>query len=403
MIIEHDLLDNYEDTAVIVGSFPGAVSELGHLMEQERVSTLAVFTGKESLDQSGYWSRFLRTTRQEHFNVVRFGDIGPEPDVATIVAMIDFLRDMEPESVLAIGGGSVMDAAKIAYLVHQAGGAPSDYFGADRFSNANPGISLKRVVCMPTTAGTGSEVTPYALAFDPVRKVKKFVGDRQIAPTFAFLIPELTVSMPRATTLATGLDALVHAIEGLLNYRMDATCGDADLRAETAIRLILKHLPVALEKPGAVKAREAMAVASCLAGMVIRRKPTSLPHLCSFTFTGTLPHGIAVAVLLPACWEYYLDDEQVRAKTATIGKLLGVRSGNPEKIIEAYTAFLRKCGVEPILRKNRGVTRKLLENTVDAATQNAMKLETAPKPVPLKHAAKILTGILDRAWKGDAS
>jgi alcohol dehydrogenase class IV len=293
-----------------------------------------------------------------------------------------------------------MDAAKLAYLVYQAGGAPPDYFGVNRFSSVNPKTRLKRVVCMPTTAGTGSEVTPYALAYDPNVAAKKFVGDEQIVPDFAFLIPELTYSMPRSTTLTTGLDALVHAIEGLLNYRMDATCGDADVRAKTAVRLILKHLPVVLEHPENVESREAMAVASCLAGMVIRKKPTSLPHLCSFTFTGALPHGIAVATLLPACWEYYLDDDGAREKTRLIAKLFDVHSENPRNVIKAYTAFLRACGVEPALKKNHGVTRDLLERTARAASENSMKLDSAPKPVPKNQATSILSDILENAWKG---
>ena len=400
MIVHDELLDTYRDTAIISGGIRGGFIELSHFVEQERAATLVAFTGRNSVDQNGAWYKLMRISRKNYMNIVRFADIEPEPEVGTVERMVNFLIETEPDSVLAIGGGSVMDAAKAAYLVYQAGGKVQDYFGSNMFSGKNPGKTLNRVICVPTTAGTGSEVTPYSCIVDKTTSVKKLIFEKEIIPKFSFLIPELTSSMSRELTLATGADALAHLIEGFLNVTQDENCGDANTRALAGIKLIVENLPRVIDNGNDFEARQAMSVAACLGGMVIRSKSTGLPHLCSFSWYGLIPHGLAVAALLPYCWQYYLGSSAVAERTLELHEIFGVEGDRPEDVIAGYCEFVKSCGIELTLKKIPGISKKLLTATARSAAQNEMKLRLAPRPVQLEEAPEVLGQILENSWNG---
>jgi alcohol dehydrogenase len=312
--------------------------------------------------------------------------------------MIKKLEEFQPDEVLAIGGGSPMDAAKAAYLVYQAGGDLSDYFGMNKFSEANPGKKLKKVICIPTTSGTGSEATPYSNIVDRKLNVKKLIVDTQIIPEYSFIEPSLTVSMPKSVTKATGLDALSHSLEGFLNVGQDEKCPEANTWALESIKLIVSNLPKALEDPQDIEARTALSAAACLGGMVIRNKSTALPHLCSFSWFGKIDHGIATAVLLPYAWNYYLESDAIRARTLELKKIF---PGNtPEEIVKSYASFIENLSVPLALKEHDGIDKELLETTARTASENKMKLELAPKPVPLEKSREVLSNLLENAWEG---
>jgi alcohol dehydrogenase class IV len=314
--------------------------------------------------------------------------------------MVEFLRKETPEQVIAVGGGSVMDAAKAAYLVFQTGMPLEDCFGMNKFSSVNPGKKLKKVFCFPTTSGTGSEVTPYSNIVDRNLEVKKLIVEKEIIPEFSFLIPEFTYSMPHDVTLATAFDAMAHSIEGFLNTGQDNNHPKANKWALESIKLIVEHLPRVLADSENRESREALAAAACLGGMVIRYKSTGLPHLCSFSWFGKIAHGIAVSVLLPYAWSYYLGNEKVKARTM---ELEGVFPGDVKTasdIIKNYIDFAQSSGIRPALKFYPEITPELLRVTARTAGENKMKLDLAPKPVPLEKSFEILSGILKDAREG---
>jgi alcohol dehydrogenase class IV len=319
-----------------------------------------------------------------------------EPSTGTVKKMVEFLKERHPENVVAVGGGSVLDAAKAAYLCYQTNRELSELFGVNRWSSANPGKKLKRIVAIPTTSGTGSEATPYSNIVDHALGVKKLIVEDQTVPAIAFCPPLLQRSMPEALTRATGCDALAHLIEGFLNVGADSRHPDANIWAKTGIALVREYLPKALANPDDETARRGMLIASTLGGMTIRFKSTGVPHLCSFSWFGRIAHGEAVAVLLPAAWKYYLANPKVAERTM---ELADIFPGNtPEEVIESFRKFTSSIGLKQKLSNWQGITMELLEKTARSGAENKMKLENAPQPIPLEDSYNILLDIMKNSY-----
>lgn len=389
-----ELLEKYTDTALIFGS--ERMIMIQEVFYQSDTRKIAVFSGGESADRSGAFAELMKKLSiLPQIQVVRFNAIKPEPTIETVTQMLEFLKLENPDEVVAIGGGSPLDAAKAAWLVHQAGGSIHDYFGVNRYSAENPQRKLKKIIAIPTTAGTGSEATPYSNIVDQAMQVKKLISETEIIPAYSFVVPEFTFSMPPSVTRATGCDALAHAIEGFLNVGQDQVDSFANARALEAISLIVKHLPVAITDGSNHDARSAMAIAAALAGMVIRHKPTGLPHLCSFSWFEKIEHGIAVVLLLPAAWRYYNESSAVATRTMQLAPIFG--GNTPDEVVDGFRSFLSRCGVPDGLKTFPAITEELLRKTANSATQNKMKLELAPRPVPLEQSEQILSDILQKS------
>ncbi|MDD5596678.1 MAG: iron-containing alcohol dehydrogenase [Victivallaceae bacterium] len=387
------ILDTYSDTEISFG--PESWRKFALLLAAKKTRKIAVFTGRNSADKSGAWRRFEQAVKNLNLQIARFTEIEAEPCTETVEKMTVFLKREKPDEAVAIGGGSPMDAAKAAYLKFQAGQSRHDFFGVNKFSSANPGKKLKKVICFPTSSGTGSEATPYANIVDHRLKVKKLISEIEIIPEYSFVIPELAMSMPEHVTRATGCDALAHSLEGFLNIGQDTNHPRANDWALESIRLVREFLPRAINCGRDMEARTAMAAAATLGGMTIRYKSTGLPHLCSFSWFGKIEHGIAVALLLPAAWKYYIQRDEIAHRTMLLKKIFPGET--PLEIIASYQEFLKSCGVPTSLKAFPAVTPELLELTAKSAGLNKMKLELAPKPVPLENSYEIILRILQNA------
>ncbi|OGV31261.1 MAG: hypothetical protein A2020_01405 [Lentisphaerae bacterium GWF2_45_14] len=393
-----DLLDSYPDTVFSCGD--AALIEFSALLQSSGTKKIAFFTGRNSADKSGALTKILSAVSSFNVESSRFSEIEEEPCIETVYRMLDFLKNENPDAVAAIGGGSIMDAAKAAYLLYQAGGTIDGYFGMNKFSTRFPEKHLKKVFCFPITSGTGSEATPYSNIVDKKAAVKKLIVEKEIIPAASFLIPEFTMSMPSAVTKATALDALAHCLEGFLNITQDSNHPMANEWAVTGIKLVTENLPRAMKNPSNLIAREGLAAAACLGGMVIRYKSTGLPHLCSFSWFGRIAHGIAVAVLLPYAWSYYLAEEKVRQRTMKLRGIFPGPSNTAEDILHSYIHFLKDISVPTALRDYPAIDLELLKLTARTAGENKMKLELAPRPVPLEKSGEVLGMILSNAYNG---
>lgn len=363
-----------------------------------KADKIAFFTGAASADLCGATDFVENTAAECGSEIFRWSGVIPEPDIETVLKMRDFLADLKPDLVCAVGGGSVLDAAKAALLLIETGWDIDDLFGVNSYSSKNPEKSLRRIVAIPTTCGTGSESTQYSNIVDRTNQVKRLIAEREIVPQCALVNPDFITSLPDSVIRATACDALAHLIEGLLNVGADAASGTANYRAIAGIRLIVENLPRRLNDPTDRKAETALAGAATLGGTVIRFKSTGLPHLCSFSWFGRIEHGLAVAILLPEAWKYYLGNPAVAARTMELAPIFP--GSTPEEIIESFKAFLNKVGVSPNLSVYPGITRELLKLTAKSASANKMKLELAPRPVPLEDSEKILSGILEKSYNG---
>ena len=350
----------------------------------------AVFTGRKSVEASGTWDEFSTAVPQSE----RFSGIEPEPCVETVERMTAFLDAGNYDTVFAIGGGSVLDAAKAAFLVHQTKIPLQELFGVNMYSQKFPGKDLARIIAVPTTSGTGSEATQYSNIVDHNAGVKKLIAEAQCVPLAGCVVPRYTNSMPRDVTLATGCDALAHLLEGFLNVRADSNHPEGNTWALAGIRLVKEFLPGALVNDPC--AREKMAIAAALGGMTIRFKSTGLPHLCSFSWFGRIAHGIAAIMLLPESWRYYLGNPAVAERTMLLSEIFPGHT--PEAVIDSFRAFLTELGVPEKLNAFPDLSPELMERTACSAGENKMKLELAPRPVPVEESRFILQNILLKSY-----
>jgi alcohol dehydrogenase len=219
-------------------------------------------------------------------------------------------------AVVGVGGGSPMDAAKTAAALLTNGGTPQDWEYPARLR-----VDPLPIVAVPTTAGTGSEVTFYAVVTDTARKFKMSLFDTRIAPRVALVDPALTLTMPPAVTAATGMDALTHAVEAFTgNLAHPIT----DALAKEAIGLIARWLPAAVRDGGDRDAREGMMLGSLLAGMAFGNTDVAAVHCLAEAIGGRYdtPHGVANSVFLPHVFAY--NAEAFAARHAEVAAALGL-------------------------------------------------------------------------------
>ena len=247
-----------------------------------------------------------------------FDKVPPNSTTDAVTACAEAAKEHGCDMIVAVGGGSVIDTAKVANLLAVKGGELADHQGAYLL---DPNEYLLPFVAIPTTAGTGSEVTKVAVIFDPENEVKLPFAEEQFLPDLAVLDPEMTVSMPPRLTAATGMDALTHAIEAYVDKEWSPA---SDALALHALRLISDNILQACAKPDDLRARGAMLAGSFLAGVAFSHSMVGMAHGISHALGGVyhIPHGIANALVLPGVMEFNMDESLDRY--ADIAEAMGI-------------------------------------------------------------------------------
>jgi phosphonate metabolism-associated iron-containing alcohol dehydrogenase len=266
--------------------------------------------------------------------------IEPNPDVAGLAPLYErFWREhRECETVLAVGGGSAIDTAK-SLMVGSASGRIDELIALIADGAAFTPARIKTLIAVPTTAGTGSEVTPWATIWDRAARRKHSLHLAQTWPETALIDPELMLTLPRAVTLQSALDALSHALEAIWNVNANPL---SDTYAVAAARAVMETLPPLLASPADARLRERMALAALEAGLAFSNTKTALAHSISYEMTlgYGLPHGIACSFTLPMVLERAIGIEQER--DAVLGAVFtgGLRDA-PRRLAD----FLASVGV----------------------------------------------------------
>lgn len=386
------MLEQYAPTEIVFGE--NAFDRLEREIRDRSAKRVLLITGgNHSFVQSGAAEAFDVLWKKCGLEPQVFSGVPAEPDVEVIRSIVKKMTENDPELVVAVGGGSVLDAAKAAYLSFQTELDVIELFGAGVASKRFPGRTFRRVICMPTTSGTGSEITPYSNIVNKEKNLKYIIVDQQIVPALALIDPRLTASMSRELTAATALDAMTHSIESLLNFRAK----DADPAAEDwalmSVKLIRNALPCA-EK---AESRAMLSAAAALGGMCIACRPTALPHLCSYSMWGKVPHGLAVALLLPHFWRYYLAGGTPEIAAQTM-KLNGIFAGaTPEEVVLSCEKFIAEVSPYKRLSELEDFDSAMVEKIAADAVLNPVKLQTAPRPVAPEEAETLIREILRKA------
>ena len=331
----------------------------------------------------------------------------PEPSTRAADAAIAMGRDFRPDTVLGLGGGSNMDLAKITAVVLQHGGRPLDYAGDDKV----PGPVLP-LICLPTTAGTGSEVSAASVLTDIEQKIKVGVLSNYLRPRAAVVDPLLTLSCPPKVTADSGIDALTHAIEAYTavdNAHFPLPLGErtiyqgghpfGDMFAEKAIALIGKYLRRAVAHGDDLDAREGMALAATMAGLSFSNVGVAAVHALEYPVGGAThcSHGAGNGLLLPFVMRYNLTAR--RHKFAVIARLLGAdvegksEADAAETSITAVEQLRQDIGI-PLRLRDIGITESQLRPLAEKAFAIKRILRVNPRPVTVED----LEGILRAAF-----
>ena len=276
-----------------------AVENLGQF-----ASRSTVIITNPALEQIGYVDVLRRyLPPQTPVHVLTIPDAEPELKVA--LEGVETLQLYKADQIIALGGGSVIDAAKIMKLKYESPQADIEELGAP-FLDIRKRIvqyptektNRLRLIAVPTTSGTGSEVTPFAVLIDKQRGRKVTLADQSLAPDVAIVDPQFVMSMPKGLTADTGIDCLTHALEaGVSVYASPYT----DCNAMQAIRLVFQYLPIAYEHPRDVEARSMMHNAACIAALAFSNASVGINHALAHALGARfgIPHGRANALLLP--------------------------------------------------------------------------------------------------------
>jgi alcohol dehydrogenase len=315
----------------------GKHKEIPEVLNILKVHNIEIITDP-GITSLPWFQDLLSLLRKEQFQIGVFDRVESNPKDYNVEDAAHATQMQKAECILAIGGGSPIDCAKVASILAVQGGSPRDYEDRSRI-----GPNPLPILAVPTTAGTGSEVTFGAVITDSVEKYKFTVKSPRIAPSFALLDPELTLSMPPSLTAATGMDALTlqsrHTHPGSRTHRgcLRFTCHG----------LISSYLPRAVEQGNDMEARAALLLGSMLAGIAFSHSDVGAVHCIAEALGGMydIPHGICNAVCLPVVMDYCKDGCSEKYKELGIAMGISQQASSPEAAVAFVKGLASKVGL----------------------------------------------------------
>lgn len=369
----------------------GCVQHLETVCTKQQLKRLLVITDK-NLIQAGLLERVLQVVPQSNTSVYVFDGGQAEPSLNVLAEAVELGTQVKPDAIVGLGGGSNIDVAKATALLLTHGGKLADYFGFDKA----PG-PVNPLIAIPTTAGTGSEVSHSAVLTDPEAHIKVSTLSPHLRPAVAIVDPALTDSCPPHVTAHSGIDALVHAIEGYTARRWsDMHLADPQARAYEgahplgkllgleAIRLIGQNLVRAVREPHNQEARDHMALAASYAGMSFSNCGVALVHALEYPLGAAVhcSHGEGNGLLLPHVMRYNLPTRVT--EFAEIGLALGYSQPQTsaekqaEQAIDGVVRLQSEIGIRPMLRQ-LGVERSTLSSMANKSFQIKRLMDLNPR------------------------
>ena len=370
------------------GCMPVALDELGTVMGKKRCFIVT----DSFLYKNGYTKAIEDKLDQMGIVHTCFSDVEPDPSLASAKAGAAAMRAFEPDCIIALGGGSAMDAGKVMWVLYENPDADFDDMAMDFMDIRKriytfPKMGKKAYfVAIPTSSGTGSEVTPFAIITDKETGIKWPLADYELMPNMAIVDTDNMMSAPKGLTCASGTDVMTHAIEAYVSVMAsDYT----DSLALKAIKLVFDYLPRAYRDGNDVEARDHMANASCMAGMAFANAFLGVNHSLAHKLGAFhhIPHGIANALVLTDVMRYNSVEVPTKmgtfpqyqyphtlARYAEIGRFVGLTGKNDqevfEKLLEKLEELKKIIEIKPTI-KDYGIDEKYFLDTLDEMTEQA--------------------------------
>jgi alcohol dehydrogenase len=356
---------------------PNSVESIGEIPAEYRAKKVLIIT------DTGVWNAGLiekpkRILESAGIHVEVINDTPPEPEVEQVNEIFHAAKKTDCQMIIGIGGGSAMDVAKIVsvMLTNQV----SLRQLLEKISIQHYGLPT---VMVPTTAGTGSEVTPNAIVLVPEEELKVGIVNNKLVPNCVILDPVLTIGLPPSLTASTGMDALTHAIECYTSKKANPL---SDTFALRSIHLIARSIRRAYQNGKDVDARHDMLLGAMFGGLCIATSSTTAVHALAYPLGGKyrISHGLSNAILLPHVMKYNLDSAEDKFKDIAIAMgtdvtRLSIRQA-AEKMVKNLFSLVNDLNIQVSL-KDKGITAADLDVMVEAACKVTRLLDNNPRPM----------------------
>jgi alcohol dehydrogenase class IV len=350
------------------------------------------FITQPVMEENGVAGRVVAALKAKDIEALIVRDVQPEPTIENVESVYrEQIEPFAPDAVLSIGGGSVLDAAKL-FAVRLTNQQPlREWLGIDLIPT--PGVPL---ILVPTTAGTGSEVTPNAIVTLPDEELKVGIVSRHLLPQLVILDATLTLDLPKPITAATGMDAFIHSLESYISTKANPI---SDMFAMESMRLIGANLVEAYENGQSLKAREAMLLGSMYGGLALTAAGTAAVHALAYPLGGmfNITHGVANSMLLPHVMAFNLD--AIVDRLANVARALDIAQHDDsdevaaDKLLARIHEWTAAIAIPQDLRVF-GVSVDHLDALAVAASKVKRLLGNNPKPLSLDDIKAIYSRLL---------
>ena len=369
---------------------PGALNQLADEVRALKAKKVLIVTD-QGLIEAGLVKQAQDVLEKADIKYAVFGDVEADPPYEIVADCVEMIRRENADLIIGFGGGSPIDIAKVSAVMAKNEGTISEYFGIDLIPNAG----LPTLI-IPTTPGTGSEVTPIAILSDHTEKLKKGIVSHHLFPSTALLDPELTLGLPAHVTAATGMDALIHAVESFTSKNATSI---TDMLARQAMGLIAKNIRTVYTDGSNLAARSNMLEGSLLAGMAFCNAGVTAVHAFAYPIGAEfhISHGVANSIMLAPVMEF--NQLGNPAKFAEIAEYLGENTAGLSEREAAQTAVgaMRRLAADlkiPGHLSEFGIKEEDIPELAAGVMKVTRLLANNPRELTQKDAEKIYRSVL---------
>lgn len=357
------------------------IDEVGTIIRDVGKRAL-LLTGQKSMERLGYVERVIESLKKEDIDTYHYKGIPAEPEIKDLTELIELVRRNKYDFIIALGGGSVIDSAKAAAVATNHPGKLVDYLRSKKYGNQITKATLP-IVAIPSTSGSGSETSCYAVLNNEEEEIKDVISSHYIYPAVCIIDPEIPANAPESVKLSSGVDVLAHAVESYISKKASDMVASFSIQA---IDIVFRYLPIVLKEKENIEAHAKMAIASAMTGISIALGGTVVGHATAHAWgaSSNITHGVAVGALLQ--WVIKINKDAAQDKLAYLADVLLLttegmaKHEKVEKVIMFLKDFYKRINFDMTSLRNF-VKNIDIKNTAAIAMKQPVILNN---PYPVK-------------------